>query len=458
MPISTVEFRMPFQIPILDEHTSILGHRSSERMSCIYPECRRLCPNQHCQCKQIEDFMPTTPVNPFRNFLCHYCQQTKPPEERHIPPARIVPYNMCNACFTRLIFVCPTCHNEVVQGDRTSFSYGEERIQICRVCFNRTYYCCVNCNAIRSRELQPGHCVSANRLVCEACVEHYTECENCGRLTYHDEVCYDDEDEDHNHPLCGNCMERPRLLMSDTFNLNPFRRKVGFEIEFCSRDEPNIRSFGQIKGDGSIMPSSGDYGYEFASHITQGDKLFEIIGKVCNRIRATGGYVNSSCGVHVHLDMNGSTVTQRNNITSWWGIFERIFFGMVAPSRRNNQYTRSVGDRYSSPNDRYRTLNTSAFSKFGTYEIRVHQGSLSSAKLKDWTLTLLSFFETFQDIRPTEARFTQIRSMNDRELLIFFFQQIKIPRHLQKNILKRIRTYNGKPEHQFLNLAKKGKI
>jgi hypothetical protein len=158
----------------------------------------------------------------------------------------------------------------------------------------------------------------------------------------------------------------------------------------------------------------------------------------------------------MHVDVSDMSARQRENIARWWQALERVFFGVVTPRRRDNNYARSV-DGISNladwQNDRYRSLNVAAFHKFKTYEIRLHQGTVSTVKVAAWARLMLSFFETFQAIQCTSERRAVVYQMTDRERLIFLFQQVKAPMSLRKYFVKRAKRHGT----GYLNMHKRPK-
>ena len=195
---------------------------------------------------------------------------------------------------------------------------------------------------------------------------------------------------------------------------------------------------------------------EFASSITAGDATFDLIDNVCEILRKHKAYVNKSCGLHIHLGMSRSTEDQRHFINQWWSIFEPVFFAIVSPSRRANEYTNWT--TAVSEDNRYRSLNICSYGVHETFEVRLHQGSLDPHKIKHWISVLLSFFDTFSKIPPTPIRVNRVKRLDQRELLIYFYNKLKLKLDLRKYVLSRIKEFDkglGYSYKTIKNLKKK---
>jgi hypothetical protein len=159
-----------------------------------------------------------------------------------------------------------------------------------------------------------------------------------------------------------------------------------------------------IKGDGSLNspPRRGFQGMEVTSPKLSGDNGLAQVETATRILRNLGCEVNRSCGTHVHHDAADLTVDQIKRVARGWANNQTIIDWFVAPSRRqqNTGYCRPVttGDLSTLDTattleqirrlylDRYRTLNLAAYGKFGTLEVRQHQGTLSFEKVRTWIM------------------------------------------------------------------------
>ena len=129
--------------------------------------------------------------------------------------------------------------------------------------------------------------------------------------------------------------------------------------------------------------------------------------------------VNSSCGLHVHLDMRQRRPTKcyKNLIRT-----QDILMQLVDSTRRNNvEYCEKVnvdpallkklyfsdtgkpdyngmyigrGNQSSNPTyDRYTAINAQAYYKFRTIEVRLHHGSIDMTEIYNWCLLLTTIVD-----------------------------------------------------------------
>lgn len=344
-------------------------------------------------------------------------------------------YSWCEDCHDVTFFTCDNCLLMYNRAD----AHDEDGEILCKACYNARY---TQCDACAESVPVDEVCTGLNdQSYCSDCYdERYTSCAGCARVIDRDTVHQRHEE------FCPQCIDPYITLASTTYEHNPSQRKVGFELEFITSETPELEEWGKLKDDGSVCPDDddgdGSCGYEFASHIASGDTLLNVIDAVCAGIRDTGATVNTSCGFHVHLDMRGTTPEERRNIARWWRVFEPVFFGMMSESRQNNDFCGSV--RNSEDCNRYRTLNVTAFSKHGTFEVRLHQGTTDSRRVRDWTIFLLHFFDTFQHLPCEEERSKIIDAMTHRERLITLFQLCPMPLSIRRYILRQTRLFHSK--------------
>ncbi len=391
------------------------------------------------------------PINP--DHRCGYCGGID--EDTQYYPA--VNGRLCPRCKDEHTLTCESC-GEVIWDDQ-----GNEVRQhwYCNPCFRGYFTFCNSCEEpIDNQEIIR---LPNGRHICPDCFsDEYTYCTSCDRILRNDDAIYMNDGND--GPYCSNCQPIYSFTPSATYDKNRFTRKVGFEIEFASRRTPAINTLGKLHHDGSL----GNFAefrrpHEFSSFIFNGDRLLEVIDLVADELHRCDPEVNNTCGFHVHLDVMEMNDVQKRNIREWWRIFEDTFMAMTAESRRRNQYCRRVknASEYNWRHDRYSTLNIAAFEKYGTYEFRLHQGTLDKDKIRNWIMLLLSFVETFRLIDTCEPesevvlkQFVKVSRMNDREKMIFFFTQLEIPLTMRKYVMGRIKHFIKEGCTKELNLKK----
>jgi hypothetical protein len=265
----------------------------------------------------------------------------------------------------------------------------------------------------------------------------------------------------------------PQALRPTTFIRNPFKRWVGIELEFllpnATKLPRGLFKLGHLKYDGSIrpVPSRPGYGVEFASAKAQGDTLIDMIHRACRTIHHAKGWANESCGAHIHIDMSASRQPERDRIKEWWRIMEPVFFALVPSHRRTQtEYARTTttdpmwptyetnsghgGDRA-----RYFALNLTAYARYGSFENRLHQGTITPRKLIEWVMLNLHFFDAFRHIDPPDAS-----TWDNRTKLSKFFTAARIPLTLRKQLLRRLAYYN-RPDARgrvYFNIARIARV
>lgn len=180
---------------------------------------------------------------------------------------------------------------------------------------------------------------------------------------------------------------------------------VGIELEFVSQLEDSeindllvendLETFCQVKEDGSV---DGDDDYQHAHEIcilAKESQVAGIVTKVCKLLKGTS-IVNSSCGMHVHLDMRN-----RDRTKAYAHLFkaQKLLYSMVPYSRQEGTYCEPTHD-YMAFRDqevtstRYVGINTQAFSSHKTIEVRIHSGSLDATKIINWVKLLVRIVDS----------------------------------------------------------------
>jgi hypothetical protein len=206
-------------------------------------------------------------------------------------------------------------------------------------------------------------------------------------------------------------------------------RKYGIEIElFATRSNPSdhqaivnalraagvdctfagythsVSSHWKVVTDGSVVTPDGRRGLELVSPPLSGEAGLKEIERVCEALATIGAWVNRSCGFHVHHDASDLSVGNIIGIAKTVKRFGRVFDGLMAESRRNNQYATHMTDsdieslercesldslRRRFPGDsteRYHTFNVCAFQRHGTVEFRQHGGTVEARKMIPWII------------------------------------------------------------------------
>ena len=193
-------------------------------------------------------------------------------------------------------------------------------------------------------------------------------------------------------------------------------RKFGVEVEYIGgadavADEMNARGLDcevqqynhRVSSAWKIVPDgSVSCGYELVSPPLRGEAGRAALRTACEALRAAGATVDASCGLHVHHEVTNLTLDAFQNLYRLWWRAQGATGSLVARSRRDGRWCqwinltdvevveslssldrRTVGmvaDRI----DRYKSLNLQSFPRYGTVEVRQHQGTLNADKMLAW--------------------------------------------------------------------------
>jgi hypothetical protein len=151
-------------------------------------------------------------------------------------------------------------------------------------------------------------------------------------------------------------------------------------------------------------------GLEFFSPILHGDAGLVEVENFCAQAEQRHFAVDSDCGYHLHLDMRNETVPALKAIAyaylksdSAWRLLVDSFRANDCGYCRRPEYTRgqleaaSSMTRFGDAQDRYTLCNLNAYSKFGSYEIRLHQGSVNAKEICNWIKAHLRFVDWAKD-------------------------------------------------------------
>lgn len=208
-----------------------------------------------------------------------------------------------------------------------------------------------------------------------------------------------------------------RKLPTPTFNkklfaiLDPAKNKipkydfdyVGVEIEcfvpnkhngietkdFLSQEIVKRKITGiNIGSDGSIDSPGDTQGLEFRCLIPKHN--LSSLKKFCELLKEVNADVNKSCGLHVHFDMRNNTKMSFGKKAAKLQRALPFLSKIVSPSRRKNQYCRFEA----SETNRYSAINKTAYTKYQTLEVRLHQGTVTFSKIENWINLLTKIMDS----------------------------------------------------------------
>lgn len=174
---------------------------------------------------------------------------------------------------------------------------------------------------------------------------------------------------------------------------------VGIEIECVTPQNADFSKllpfskYVDITGDGSIHYKENEQGTEFRVCL-QRSEIREVLPKIMETIRGLGAKVNKSCGLHVHLDQRDNKSPEITFLRLVRSL--GLLYTVVPSSRRSNNFCRR--NRRTDWNierlgTRYKAINSCAFNRHKTIEVRLFGGTLEETKIINWIETLYAIAE-----------------------------------------------------------------
>lgn len=194
------------------------------------------------------------------------------------------------------------------------------------------------------------------------------------------------------------------------------------KLAFTEAGLPDI----EIKEDGSIKEDDGHYPVEITFSFSINN--FEKVEKVCKVLNKLGARVNSSCGMHVHIDQRKNLKTtareQAMRLVTALPMLQRL----VPQTRVENTYCKdNYGSLYS---DRYYAINWAAYSSHNTIEVRLHSATTNAEKIIQWVrllhcITLNSDFDfiTYIDVKKGKTESIMVNMGLDRSIISYFLKR-----------------------------------
>lgn len=252
-------------------------------------------------------------------------------------------------------------------------------------------------------------------------------CDTCYSQSYANDGMHSVWRNGRRNPTCKRCV-RQRRAARDSIRLNG--RKFGIEIEFealttredswgdvyTDRMDPDdivtaLRDAGidaynagysHAVGDQwkLVSDSSVEEGWELVSPPLTWDQRDQV-HTVCQVLEDLGADAAPSCGLHVHHEVRDLNLRQFKRLVGLWTDAQDLTDALVDRTRtgrcewcapyRSREIERLLScDTYAQfrqemdNQDRYRSLNLTAFRNYGTVEVRQHQGTLDSNKILAW--------------------------------------------------------------------------
>lgn len=144
------------------------------------------------------------------------------------------------------------------------------------------------------------------------------------------------------------------------------------------------------------------YAFELRVLVTEKD-LKIVTGKLKTFFSKCDAFVNSSCGLHVHVDMR-----QREPKKAFARLMSKQdeMYMMSHPSRKENTYCKPT-QAFDQGGDRYRCINTASIQEHNTIEVRVHEGCIDMKNIYMWCKYLIY---TVDGVKLTKELSSYVRS------------------------------------------------
>lgn len=188
-----------------------------------------------------------------------------------------------------------------------------------------------------------------------------------------------------------------------------------YEVKDDKNRKWKIMSDGSItcekKLNGRIITAPQTYSVEFVSPICKYEDIPKI-QEMVRSIREKGAFVNSSCGIHVHIDASKHDVRSLRNIVNIMAAKEDIFYKALDIKRARESYCKKVDKsfleklnkkiprtkeqisnlwyngtsrgHYHYDETRYHALNLHSVFQKGTVEFRMFNSTLHAGKVKTY--------------------------------------------------------------------------
>lgn len=213
-------------------------------------------------------------------------------------------------------------------------------------------------------------------------------------------------------PLYSFGVEFEGLVRSRT-TLQEAMQSAGFLVWNTGYNHDRTEKW-KIATDSSVRAENGFETMELVSPKLFGVPGFNSLKKALELWNGVGGKVNSSCGLHVHVDAYGWDINLMFELAKIWAKIEvPVLWYLVSPSRRGNRFCNYLNADYfhvlsrgNYPN-RYFSLNVSAFARHKTIEFRLHNGTSEYSKAVSWVIFCLKLVDAvkkglrYRQVEPT---------------------------------------------------------
>lgn len=375
------------------------------------------------------------------------------------------------------VFVCKECGDEHDTGDERKNDEGE---LFCEECFEDLYTCCYDCDAIILRDDAIGF---YDGVICDYCERNnWHECNGCGELTRNGESCGDDYCES------NDSLPTRDYYSGDRFCVNN-ERAYSCEVECYYPSMRVMHDIAQEIPDEIGIVSDGsldDDGVEFNTPKLSGKVGANMLKDFIKVLNDNDFYVNSACGLHIHLDsvdvMNTKFAPQK--LMLFYMVFEDVIMSFLPLSRRDNTYCLPITEFYhineikncnsieelesiwyrkddtseirkcknnKYDQSRYAGINFHSLLANKHIEIRYHSGTINYHKIMNWIKLHVAILDRIVESQKSGNEnkidlntLLKIRfKLGLKEKTESFFDYLNLSDEVKKYFLDRQKTFSG---------------
>lgn len=315
----------------------------------------------------------------------------------------------CVDCDATAFSICCRCGCRTPRdGDVRTHPVDPSR-EYCASCWGSRWFTCPGCDEVttqRSAYSSPG----GSTLLCEDCFEaSYFRCPCCGNSHPRADALGWDGD-----PYCENCYGRadvwkvqPWSGHAITFDRIGSERCFGVELE-TSRSHNHTELHGKTEW-GCVYECSTP-GRELISPILQGDEGLAEIREICSYASDHDWRIDSSCGLHVHIDARDLSSDQALQIAYAYRRSYPLWKKFVGRRRADNSMCGSPQynaadikdiehiEDFVESRDRFEFVNWRSYLRHSSIEIRMYRGSLRGREICNWVALHARFVDAVKDM------------------------------------------------------------
>lgn len=169
-------------------------------------------------------------------------------------------------------------------------------------------------------------------------------------------------------------------------------------------------------------------GWEIASYIGVGTNDIDHISRLARFLYNNDAKVDSNCGFHIHVEVNDFSTSDMEKLIFCWMKVEHLLIAICDPSRKNNQYCKSLRDvydemglTYSDPIELWKNIAPKNLDVHENYSKRV---SLNTVGFLSYQKSP-SFSQPTVELRLPECLLSEIHVRNWINLILIMVQSIK---------------------------------